>query len=316
MENISRYLVHHARDLAREVNARAVLVYADAVCSDDALCEILRDVDFPAVLVTRSREAPVPAGLESHIWISVPDVHMTRAGQVKSALLVCLARGILHKDDRVIVLIGVDGSSVIDSLGVLHLGTEQELLSGVGPIDIGGDVAPEVFERVLTLSTQLAAEGREGRPVGVLFVLGDCDRVLSESRSLVLNPFRGHPESERNILDPMLEETIKEFSALDGAFVVRGDGVVLTAGTHLMPAAAADRLQGGLGTRHAAAADITHSTKAVAVCVSQSTGTVAIFKSGKLITDIPRPTNGPRPSIRKKMNRPIGRDSAELGSVA
>ena len=26
------------------------------------------------------------------------------------------------------------------------------------------------------------------------------------------------------ILDPALEETIKEFSAIDGAFVIRGDG--------------------------------------------------------------------------------------------
>jgi hypothetical protein len=25
----------------------------------------------------------------------------------------------------------------------------------------------------------------------------------------ILNPFRGHPESERNMLDPALEETIK-----------------------------------------------------------------------------------------------------------
>jgi hypothetical protein len=315
MESVSRHLVRHAQQLAREVNARAVLVYADAVCSDDDLCRLLRDVDFPAILVTRSRESSVPPGLESHIWINVPDVHMTRAGQVKSALLVCLARGILHKDDRVIVLIGVDGSSAIDSLGILHLGTEPELFSGVDPVAIGGDVAPEVFERVLTLATQLAVEGREGRPVGVLFVLGDSDKVLAQSRSLVLNPFLGHPEPERNVLDGTLEETIKEFSALDGAFVVRGDGVVLTAGTHLVPATPADRLPGGLGTRHAAAAGISASTDAVAICVSQSTGTVTVFKSGRLVTDIHRPANTIRPSVRKKASRTT-RDSAEVGSAA
>ena len=64
----------------------------------------------------------------------------------------------------------------------------------------------EVFERVLTLATQLAAEGREGRPVGALFVLGDSERVLAQSRGLVLNPFLGHPESGRNVLDPALED--------------------------------------------------------------------------------------------------------------
>jgi diadenylate cyclase len=149
-----------------------------------------------------------------------------------------------------------------------------------------------VFVRVLTLATQLADEGREGRPVGALFVLGDSERVLRQSRSLVLNPFQGHLESGRNLLDPALEETLKEFSALDGAFVVRGDGVVLTAGSHLMPfPAAPTRLASGLGTRHAAAG-ISASTDAVAICLSQFTGTVSVYKSGHLVTDIQRPALG------------------------
>jgi hypothetical protein len=223
----------------------------------------------------------------------VPDVNMTRAGQVKTALLVCLARGVLRRGDRVVCLSGVDGSRALDTLTVIDLGREAGLYSLFGPRSFGGDLAPEVFERVLTLATQLAAEGREGRPVGALFVLGDSERVLGQSRGLVLNPFQGHPESGRNVLDPALEETLKEFSALDGAFVVRGDGVVLTAGSQLLPSpAASTHLAGGLGTRHGAAAGITATTDAVAICTSQSTGTVSVYKSGHLVTDIQRPTPG------------------------
>jgi diadenylate cyclase len=156
------------------------------------------------------------------------------------------------------------------------------------------DAKPEVFERTLSLATQLAVEGREGRSVGLIFVLGDSDNVLAQSRHLVLNPFQGYPESERNILDARLEETVKEFSALDGAFVVRGDGVLLTAGTQLMPTAPPPLLPKGLGTRHAAAAAITASTRAVAITVSQSTGTLSIFKAGEMVTDIHKPINGSR----------------------
>jgi hypothetical protein len=213
---------------------------------------------------------------------------MTRAGQIQSALLVCLARGLLQKGDRVVCISGVDGSPGIDTLLVLNLGTELELFSLAGAPDLAGDVAPEVFERILTLATQLADEGREGRPIGTLFVLGDSERVLSQSRSLVLNPFHGYAETERNLLDPDLEETIKEFSALDGAFVVRGDGVVLTAGTLLLPLTSRAQLPSGLGARHAAAAGITNSTGAVAVCVSQSTGTVTVFSGGQIVTEIRR----------------------------
>ena len=293
MESVSREIVRHAQQLAREVDARAVVVYADAMTGDDELSHLGQAVDLPTTLVTRSRaELPRP-GLGSPVWVSVPDVPMTRAGQVKTALLVCLARGVLHKGDRVICLSGVDRSRALDTLSVLNLGDKPGLFSLFDPESFGGDLAPQVFERVLTLATQLAVEGREGRPVGALFVLGDSERVLRQSRGLVLNPFQGHPESGRNVLDPALEETLKDYSALDGAFIVRGDGVVLTAGSHLMPSpAVSTHLASGLGTRHGAAAGISASTDAVAICISQSTGTVSVYKSGHPVTDIPRPTHG------------------------
>jgi DNA integrity scanning protein DisA with diadenylate cyclase activity len=289
METVSRYIVQHAQQLAREVAARAVLVYTDALHEEG---ELLQAMDFPTVFVTRSTETGHSTGSMSPVWVRVPNVPMTRAGQVKAALLVCLARGVLHKGDRVVCLTGVDGSGVLDMLVVLDLGSQPGLLTLANPSVFIGDMAPEVFERVLTLATQLAVEGREGRPVGALFVLGDSENVLARSRGLVLNPFQGHPESGRNIMDPAVEETIKEFSALDGAFVVRGDGVVLTAGTHLVPDGGYVALPGGLGTRHAAAAGITASTAAVSVCVSQSTGTVTVFKNGQMIADIQRTSGG------------------------
>jgi DNA integrity scanning protein DisA with diadenylate cyclase activity len=126
--------------------------------------------------------------------------------------------------------------------------------------------------------------------MGSLFVLGDHERVLSQSHQLVINPFLGYPEAERNVLDPKLEETIKEFSAIDGAFIIRGDGVVLSAGRYLAPRIKLEApLPQGLGTRHEAAASITASTDSIVLCVSQSTGTISIFKHGRLITDIAKP---------------------------
>ncbi|HSQ58637.1 MAG TPA: DNA integrity scanning protein DisA nucleotide-binding domain protein, partial [Gemmata sp.] len=75
--------------------------------------------------------------------------------------------------------------------------------------------------------------------------------------------------------------------------IVRGDGVVLTAGSHLMPSPAAPKcLASGLGTRHGAAAGISASTDAVAICLSQSTGTVSVYRSGHLIAEIHRPEHG------------------------
>ena len=126
-----------------------------------------------------------------------------------------------------------------------------------------------------------------GKPVGAMFIIGDSERVQTLSRQLIINPFRGYEEHERNVLDPALEETVKELSALDGAFIVRGDGVIETCGAYLRVAGPdVYELPHGLGTRHHAAAGITAVTDSLAVTVSESTGTVTIFRNGTIVTEI------------------------------
>jgi hypothetical protein len=288
---LSRCLVRHAHAVAREVGAKAVLLYADVVEEAQDVTDLVQDVDFRVILVTRRETIATPEGLGDLCKVvRVPDLKMTRAGRVKVALLVAVAEGLVSPGERIVCTTGIDGSGRIDTIMVLELGSELELVADLVAEPLPADVAATVFERVLTLAGELGSEGREGRPVGTLFILGDSDRVLEQSRQLVINPFFGYPECERNILDPHLEETIKEFSAIDGAFVVRGDGVILSAGRYLSPAARPEEpMAQGLGTRHEAAASITVTTGALALCVSQSTGTVSIYRRGRLLTDIPKP---------------------------
>ena len=161
-------------------------------------------------------------------------------------------------------------------------------------------VSPGVFERVIQLASELATEGREGKHVGALFVIGDSDKVSEYCSQLVINPFRGYPEEERNILDESLEETVKEFSALDGAFIIRGDGTVVSAGTYLQPGKRGEKLPQGLGARHEAASSITASTDAIAVTISESTGTVTTFRGGKIIMEIEKPREAPEAAAPAK----------------
>ena len=86
-------------------------------------------------------------------------------------------------------------------------------------------------------------------------------------------------------MDPTLRETVKEFSAIDGAFVIRGNGVIEAAGRHLNAAADVDLLP-GLGSRHMAAAGISDVSTATSFVISESTGTVSVFKNGKIFMQI------------------------------
>ena len=136
------------------------------------------------------------------------------------------------------------------------------------------------------MALELAAEGREGKPVGAIFVLGDSTEVLNNARQNIINPFKGYAENERNILDDRLTETVKEFAVIDGAFVIKGTGVIVSAGTYLLPKLMPEELPQGLGARHVAGAAITLATKSIAITISESTGTVRMWRKGNLITEI------------------------------
>jgi diadenylate cyclase len=136
---------------------------------------------------------------------------------------------------------------------------------------------------VNSLAVEFASEGREARPIRALFVIGDARQVLRRAQQLVLNPSYGFPWGLRNVLDPSLAETIKESALLDGAFVISADGTALSAGTYLVAKSHGSDLAGGLGARHLAAAAITADTRALAVAVSQSTGTVTVFQHGGVL---------------------------------
>jgi DNA integrity scanning protein DisA with diadenylate cyclase activity len=83
---------------------------------------------------------------------------------------------------------------------------------------------------------------------------------------------------------------VKELAAIDGAFIVRGDGVIETCGRYLTAASPEESdLTRGLGARHHAAAGITSVTESIAMVVSQSTGTVTLFRGGKVVTEVEKP---------------------------
>jgi diadenylate cyclase len=142
------------------------------------------------------------------------------------------------------------------------------------------------LDEVIQLSVELAREGREGRKVGTLFVIGDVDNVIEQSRSLLLDPLYGHPNDLLHVERPELRETIKEFAQLDGAFVLSDDGTFVSAGRFIdVDVNHAENFMPGLGTRHAAAASISRTTGAIAVAVSQSS-VVRVFAGGKLMAEI------------------------------
>ena len=146
-------------------------------------------------------------------------------------------------------------------------------------------VDTRVLEQAVTLAVEIAREGREGRKIGTLFVVGDSEEVLKGSRPLILDPLAGHPNESKHIADSNVRETLKELALLDGAFVVSDEGVVLSAARYIDTVSDSLNVPLGLGSRHMAGASVSHRTNAVAVVVSESS-MVRIFDDGELVSEI------------------------------
>jgi diadenylate cyclase len=283
-QSLSQVVLHTACTIANTVKARALFLCFDSAKYVAAIESLLESTEV--VLAIRNPEDAEEDWPHVKHLLHMPKIDLTRMGQIKIAVLMGLSAGIVSGKDRIVCVTGLPRLHQLDNILVLDLGKEFELLTTNKGSNMVGSVRPEVFEGVLNLAIELANQGREGKPVGTIFTLGDHEKVLQLSRQLVMNPFHGYPEEERNILDPDLRETIREFSAIDGAFVIRDDGVVMAAGRHLNAALEEGELPRGLGSRHVAGAGITAVTDAVAIAISESDGTVRIFKQGTIFMEI------------------------------
>jgi DNA integrity scanning protein DisA with diadenylate cyclase activity/mannitol/fructose-specific phosphotransferase system IIA component (Ntr-type) len=278
-DRLSAAMCRHALKLADELGAKAVIVHGDAALGAAPMKELLERDDVFIVTEDETR-FPKPDFPRAKV-VQVPFRTLNRSNQVEVSLLFVLSRGFLNKGDSVVSLSGIPGSGLLDSIAVIDVEKEFRLLFTLRDRNRPEDLDQEVFARVIRIAGELAEEGREGKPVGTIFVLGDTDNVLKNCQQMVVNPFKGYREDERNILDPSLEETIKEFAKIDGAFIVRGDGAIATAGVYIGTESLNEDLPPGLGARHAAAASITAATGAVSVALSESTRRVSVFKSGE-----------------------------------
>lgn len=293
MRGKNRAVLDGAIAMAREADAAAVLLAAPLPAEADYLRRRLNG-ERRVIVAIHARsgdgEDAASGALPSESVVRLPRLRLRRRGRAKIALLEGIAAGLVRPGERLVVVSGdsVDGRCELDTAAVVELapGVDGE---GPPPLDLRRrELDPAAFDAVLGLCVRLGHDGKEGQSVGLLVTLGDHRAVLASSRPLVLNPFAGHPEEARNILHSPARRALREFSGMDGAFVVRADGVVVAGGRHLHAVAPRTAVPAGLGTRHRAAAGITEETDAIAFAVSQTSGDVRVFSRGAVVLSISR----------------------------
>jgi DNA integrity scanning protein DisA with diadenylate cyclase activity len=277
------------RDLAGMISEVARSVHSDAVvCGTETgvlfrhLHEIAEDLRrIAATPNTDTYDALSREGFEV-VRLSVRVAH--KYTQARYAIAMAVNAGKVSAGELIVCGIGHD---LCDGGGDLVLITDVE--SGAGEFRISelvkltDGIRPDTLQAVLSVACKIGRVTRSGKPLGALMVLGDSKNVLERSRQLILNPFEGHEEADRTVRNPEIHEMLVELAKLDGAFVLRGDGFIQTAGAFLAPPTAAVSVPRGLGARHLSAATVTARTNATAVVVSATDGEVRVFSRGEMV---------------------------------
>jgi diadenylate cyclase len=287
------------RELARMIGEVARSVRSDAViCGTEtgALFRHLHQIGKGLRLVAATPSSDTQNALSRDgfdvVRLSVRVAH--KYTQARFAIAVALKAGKVSAGQLVVCAIGHD---LCNGGGDLVLVTDIELSAGdlrlSELIKLTDGIRPDMLQVMLDVASRIGRISRAGKSLGALFILGDSEKVLEQSRQLILNPFEGHPEASRTLMNPDIHEMLVELAKLDGAFVLRGDGFIRTAGTFLAAPTTEVRVPRGLGARHLTAAAVTARTNATAVVVSSTDGDVRVFSRGELVLqmdpDLPLP---------------------------
>jgi DNA integrity scanning protein DisA with diadenylate cyclase activity len=284
MTRATTTLLGLARDAVGRLGAAGLLIMPEEAMDWEAVASLVGEVKtLVASDSSRHLAAIREAGLDA---IEVEPSEASVIERITLALIEAVANDQLAAGARVVVVHSGFEPEMLDSMTVVRLGDHLERLTSRDLRALETSVPFETLNAVVDVAVEIGREGREGKTVGTLIVVGDVRNVMARARVLGFDPFKGYRRKERNLRDPRVREAIKEIAQMDGAFIVARDGTVEAACRIIDAPNTGLVLPKGLGTRHWAAAAITNVTRAVAVVVSQSTGTVRIFQKGEVILRI------------------------------
>ena len=277
-------LVHDARHIAEDEEADALLVLLEAAVNWTQFRAATKGLN----VVLAADRPELLEGAKDHgfaaIELTVIDAPVYE--QLTRALLESVADDLLNPAACVVALYSGFEAGVIDSLSVVRLDEHLGRLTAHDLRQLETSVPLDTLKTAVDLSVPIGRQGREGKPVGALLVVGDHRNVLKHCRPLGFDPVKGYGTHERQLNDSKVREAIKEIAQLDGAFVIAADGTVVAACQHISAPTADITLSKGLGARHWAAASISRVTSSIAITVSESNGTVRVFQGGEVMLRI------------------------------
>ncbi len=274
-------LFEYGVTLAEELEADGLLVVLNGPTEWGKLAERRRDVK---VIVASDHASQLEGAAEAGLLTVTLDMENAPVlERLTQALLQSVAEERLPHGGDVVALYSGFEFGKMDSISLVSLDERLGRLTARDLQQLETRVPLDVLKTVVDLAVEIGREGREGKRVGTMFVIGDTRKVLHMSQPAGFDPVRGYKRKERDLRDRRVREAVKEIALLDGAFIISSDGVIERACQIVDASTANITMTKGLGARHWAGAAISRATNAIAVVVSESTGTVRLFQNGDVV---------------------------------
>ena len=276
-----------ALKLAKAIEADAVLILVDQSIDWAKLKKKAASSNASILVASASPEVVAEASEKTEIGVIKLDLPESSVqDRLTQAVLECVASEHVSPGSNVVAVYSSFNTESIDTLSILKLTERLVRLTARDLRKLETKVPLETLKIVVDLAVEIGKEGREGKPVGTMFVVGDHRKVMEQSRPGGFDAMKGYTRKDRNIIDPRVREGVKELAQLDGMFVVAADGTVESCARIIDTSPVELTMTTGLGSRHFAGAAISKNTKAISVVVSQSSGTVRIFQNGEVVLRI------------------------------
>ena len=276
--------VDSAINLAESTSSAHVLLLLEYVADFEPIIRMAGDKQ---IIIASHLDSVVEQGQLAGIGvIQLERTDTTIHDQITQAILEAVANEWIEPGAKVVaVYSGFDNESV-DTLSLIELNERLGKLTARDLKKLETNVPLDTLKLVVDLAVEIGREGREGKPVGTMFVVGDHRQVLEQSQPAGFDFVKGYPRRERSLADPRVRENLKEIAQLDGMFVIAADGTVEASCRIIDTTPVELTMTTGLGSRHYAGAAISKNTKAIAVVVSESSGTVRLFQNGEVVLRI------------------------------
>src|SRR5690606_29873692 len=175
----------------RDRGADALLLLLDGSTDWKRISEMAQPLDKPFIVAVDSAqdlEGASEAGLKP---LALNKEKAPLLERLQHALLEAAADELIRTNGEVVALYSGFQHGRLDSISHLQLDERMRQLTTRDLQMLESRVPLKTIKAVIDLAAQIGREGREGKPVGTLFVVGDTRKVLEHANDSGVDPFRG-----------------------------------------------------------------------------------------------------------------------------